>query len=113
MFRVPIARSPSCVQMYRVMYTCAMTQYSIADARKHLPEIIDEALAGGAVRLTRRGREVAVLVSVSEYDRLRQGRRNFSETYAAFRKRFPEGSGIEPEYWRTIRSADTGRKIEL
>jgi prevent-host-death family protein len=40
------------------------------DARAHLSRLIDEALAGRPQRISRRGTEVAVLVSAAEYDRL-------------------------------------------
>ena len=59
--------------MYISMYTGEMSkQYSIADARRNLPSLVDEAEAGSEVQLTRRGRAVAVLVSVEEYQRLMQ-----------------------------------------
>jgi len=64
-------------------------QYSIADARRKLPSLVDEAEAGSEVQLTRRGRAVAVMVSVEEYARLKGNRVVFSEAYDAFRKRFP------------------------
>ena len=38
-------------------------KYSIAEARTHLPTIIDEAEAGLEIELTRRGKPVAVIVS--------------------------------------------------
>ena len=46
-------------------------QYSIADARNNLPGLVHEVERGAAVELTRRGKPVAVLVSVDEYRRLR------------------------------------------
>jgi antitoxin Phd len=45
-------------------------QYSIADARNHLPALIREAESGCAVEITRRGKPVAVLLSSREYARL-------------------------------------------
>ena len=38
-----------------------MTSYSVADAKNHLPALIDRALAGEAVVITRHGRPVAEL----------------------------------------------------
>lgn len=90
-----------------------MIQYSIADARRQLPAIIDEAASGNDVQLTRRGRPVAVVLSMAEYERLKAGKKSFSEAYAAYRLKFPEGHGIEPEYWEAIRSKDTGREVDL
>jgi prevent-host-death family protein len=90
-----------------------MTQYSIADARKHLPALVDEVAAGNDVQLTRRGTPVAVVVSIAEYQRLKAGKKTFSEAYADFRSKFPEGHGVEPEYWDAIRSKDPGREVDL
>ena len=45
-------------------------EYALADAKTHLTEIVREAEAGAAVRLTRRGKPVAVLLSVANYERL-------------------------------------------
>ncbi len=106
--------------MYTTVYTFGMTQYSIAEARKNLPAVIDEALAGGEVRLTRHGREVAVLVSTAEYDRLkRDKRRSVREAYDAYRAEFPEGDTSDgndplgPEYWDSLRDRSPGREVEF
>jgi len=51
--------------MYIMMYTCTMPKsYSVAQARAHLPDILDEVKAGREVQLTRRGTPAAVVVSV-------------------------------------------------
>ena len=99
--------------MYMLMYTNAMPDYSIADARKHLPAIVDEAASGKGVQLTRRGRPVAVVVSVAEYERLKAGKKSFAEAYDAYLSKFPDGHGIEPEYWDALRSKDPGREVNL
>lgn len=61
--------------------------YSIAEARDHLPSLVREAEQGGRVSLTRRGKPVAVLISVSEYDRLTTGRTDFYGALIDFRAR--------------------------
>jgi prevent-host-death family protein len=38
-----------------------MTDYSVADAKNHLPKLIDKALAGEEVVITRRGKPVVEL----------------------------------------------------
>jgi prevent-host-death family protein len=89
-------------------------RYSIAEARKKLPGLIDEAQAGTSVELTRRGRSVAVLVSVDEFERLKERRPSFVDAHAAFRKRFPaERGGIEPRYFRSLRDRSPGRKVDV
>lgn len=49
-------------------------KYSIADAKNHLSRVVHEAEDAGHVELTRRGRPVAVVLSLAEYDRLRGAR---------------------------------------
>jgi prevent-host-death family protein len=56
--------------IYLAMKGLLMTQdYSIAEARNRLPKLVHEA-ERGPIRLTRRGRPVAVIVSLVEYKRL-------------------------------------------
>ena len=97
-----------------------MTQYSIAEARKNLPAIVDEAVSGGEVRLTRHGREVAVVVSTAEYDRLKSGKKSFREGYEAWVAEFrkepyneDDGPEIGPEYWDALRDRSPGREVDL
>ena len=99
------------------MYTDRVTQYSIAEARKHLSEIVDDAIDGEPARITRRGREVAVVLSTEEYERLRAGKRSFAETYDAYRAKYPEGRPLEPgepeigaEFWDGLRDRSPGRQ---
>lgn len=97
------------------MYIYRMSkQYSIADARKKLPTVIDEAEAGAEVELTRRGKPVAVVISVEEYQRLKTKRVAFGEAYARFRIAYPSGTGgIGPEYFAGLRDRGPGRPIDL
>lgn len=61
--------------------------YSIAEARDQLPSLVHDAERGGRVSLTRRGKPVAVLISVSEYERLTAGRTDFLGALVDFRAR--------------------------
>lgn len=91
-----------------------MKQYSIAEARRNLPALVDEAVAGGHVRVTRRGEPVVVIVSLEEFERLSSRRASFREEYAAYEAEFPEdGQGVEPEYWEAIRDRSLGPEVEL
>jgi prevent-host-death family protein len=47
-----------------------MSDFSIAEAKSHFARLVQEAESGRAVRITRRGQSVAVLMSGAEYDRL-------------------------------------------
>lgn len=89
-------------------------RYSIADARAKLSGIIDQAEAGEAVELTRRGRPVAVVLSCAEYERLRSGRPRFGDAYRAFLERFPLAEvGIDDELFAAARDRSPGRKVKL
>jgi prevent-host-death family protein len=45
---------------------------NLAEARKKLPELADRASAGQTYFVSRRGRELAVLIGVDEYQRLKE-----------------------------------------
>lgn len=101
--------------MYISMCTGEMSkQYSIADARRNLPTVVDEVASGSEVQLTRRGRPVAVVVSIEEYERLKAQRTTFAKAYESFRKRFPEGGGrISQKDLRALRDRGRGRSVDL
>ena len=89
-------------------------EYSVADARKNLPAVLDEVASGAEIQLTRRGRPIAVLVSVDEYEKLKAGRTTFSEAYRAFRQEHPGGGkGVGGAYFRKLRDRTPGRKVSL
>ncbi len=52
-------------------------QYSIAEARNHFTAIVRDVEREAAVELTRRGKPVAVLLSVQEYKRLSSNKGGF------------------------------------
>lgn len=45
---------------------------NLAEARKNLSQLTDEAYAGNMITVARRGREMAVLMGVKEYRRLKE-----------------------------------------
>lgn len=47
-----------------------MTKWSIQDAQKQFSELMDKALAEGPQVITRRGTEVAVVMSAAEFRKL-------------------------------------------
>ncbi len=86
-------------------------QYSIAEARDNFPRVVHEAESGESVELTRRGRPVAVLLSLEEYRRLAAGRPSFWEEYEEFRRRHA-GSEIETEdVYADVRDSTPGRSF--
>lgn len=88
--------------------------YSVADARAHLPNILDEVEAGKDVHLTRRGRSVAVVISQDRYEALRRERTTFADAYRAFALRHaPEDLALEPDLFESLRDRAPGRKVRL
>lgn len=55
--------------------------WPVQDARARLSHLIDEVLAGRPQRISRRGKDVAVLISAAEYDRLVKPRESLVEFF--------------------------------
>ncbi len=88
--------------------------YSIAQARSQLSELIHETERGRAVELTRRGKAVAVLLSVEEHRRLTAARPSFAEAYGAWRQRVgAEELGLDPVDFNKLRDRSPGRDVKL
>lgn len=89
-------------------------RYSIAEARSQLPGLVDRAEAGQAIELTRRGKPVAVLLSLRELERLRGNRAHFGAAYRRFLEthRLDE-IGIDAEAFDSTRDRGPGRKVVL
>lgn len=64
-----------------------MTQYSIAQARNQLAQLVHKVEAGETAELTRRGQRVAVIMSAEEYDRFRP-KKNFWQSVLEFRAEY-------------------------
>ena|SRR5260221_14402774 len=101
--------------MYILMYTTGMSKsYSVADARVHLPDILDDVEAGKAVELTRRGRPVAIVLSPRRYEALRRAHSGFGDAYRAFVGRHrPEDIGLEANFFESLRDRAPGRRVRL
>lgn len=84
-------------------------QYSIAEAREKLAYVIQEAEQGATVELTRRGKPVAVLLSLDEYDRLSRKRRSFWESYQEFRRKYSDLEVETKDAFSDIRDSSPGR----
>ena len=101
--------------MYILTYTMNMAKtYSVADARAHLPEILDDVEGGKEVHLTRRGRPVAVVLSQERYDAIRREHSNFGDAYRAFIECYPPDElGLDPDFFDSIRDRAPGRGVRL
>lgn len=86
--------------------------FSIAEARSNLPSLVQDAERGTPVEITRRGKPVAVLVSVSAYERSRAARPLLGDMIAAFREtfEFPE-CGLSDEDMQGLRDTGSGREV--
>jgi prevent-host-death family protein len=91
-----------------------LRRYSVSRARTNLPAIVDQAEAGKQIELTRRGRPVAVVVSLREFERLRGERPAFADAYRAFLARFPLAEvGLDRGFPGSVRDRATGREVSL
>jgi antitoxin Phd len=86
-------------------------QYSIAQARDHLPGIIHEVERGSPVELTRRGKPVAVIVSLPQYRRLSEGKKKDLWEAIQELRQSPDFEGIEleEEIGEKLRGPSPGR----
>lgn len=101
--------------MYIFMYTNLMAKsYSVADARAHLPDILDDVEAGKEIELTRRGRAVAVVISAEKYAALRSEQSSFGEAYRAFTSRYAlDEIGLDSDAFDSVRDPAPGRRVRL
>ncbi|SRR5690606_35696297 len=101
--------------MYIKMYTIGMLKrFSIAEARANLSTIVDQVEAGQEIELTRRGKPVAVVLSLRELERLRGERTSFGEAYGRFLQAHPlREVGLEEGYFDSARDRGHGRKVSL
>lgn len=87
-------------------------QYTISEAKNSLPAIINSVEKGPSVKLTRRGRPVAVLLSIKEYEKLSHKRVGFWDTLAALRKQAGDIE-ISDKDFEGLRDCSSGREVEL
>ncbi len=89
-----------------------LEQYSIAKARNHFTSLVRAVEHESAIELTRRGKPVAVILSIPEYERLLARQPGFWETYSAFKKQVNlEELGIEPDTFADLRDRSPGREL--
>lgn len=85
-------------------------QYSIAQARSSLPSLVHAAEQGEPVELTRRGRAVAVILSVIEYQKLTGRKPDFYESILGWRKEHESDLDDEPFVAERDRAPGKDRK---
>ena len=88
------------------------TQYTISEAKNRLPSIIHSVERVPSVKLTRRGRPVAILLSIKEYEKLVNKNIGFWNALTDFRKQAGE-LGISDKDFEGIRDRSSGRTVDL
>ena len=89
-------------------------QFSIAEAKNKLPSIIHYIEKGPYVELTRRGKPVAVLLSIREYERLSRNFTGFWNALSVFRQNIhDEDIEISDVDFEGLRDPSAGREIEF
>ena len=87
--------------------------YSIAEARDRFAALVHDVEQDGPVQITRRGEVVAVLFSLSEYQRLTEKRAGFIQAVSEFRAAYNVPAlEIDPDLF-AVRPADSGRDVDL
>lgn len=88
--------------------------FSIAEARHNLAALVHELERHPLIQLTRRGKPVAVLLSVREYHRLAKNPGQFWEAYETFRNSLDLTKlDIEPSAFEGARDKSPGREVSL
>ncbi len=88
-------------------------RYSIAEARDQLPRVVHDAESGNPAEITRRGKPVAVVLSVQEYRRLAGGTTGFWQAFTAFRDEVDVPAlAIKKGDFEALRDPSSGRPFE-
>ena len=101
--------------MMMAIWEAAMSrEYSIAEAKDHLPEVVRAAETGEPVTLTRRGRPVAVILSLARYRELRTTRPDFWEVAEGIRRAAAlDGVEFAEADFAGLRDELPGRDIDI
>jgi prevent-host-death family protein len=87
---------------------------SIADARNRLARVVHDVETGPPVELTRRGKRVAIIVSVREFEKLSGARGSFVSALRRFRKANGlRRAGIGRSFFRGLRDKSPGRPVKI
>jgi antitoxin Phd len=89
-------------------------QFSIAEAKNRLPTIVHSVENGPSVELTRRGKPVAVILSIQEYERLSRKYTGFWSALSQYRRKVEnEGIEISDRDFKGLRDLSSGREVGL
>jgi antitoxin Phd len=89
-----------------------LERYSIAQARDRFTSLVRTVERDAAIELTRRGKPVAVILSIQEYERLLARQAGFWQAYSVFKEQVNlEELGIEPHTFAGLRDRSPGREV--
>lgn len=87
-------------------------EYSIAEARDQFTTIVRDLETTPSIQLTRRGKPVAMLLAIEEYERLAAGRTGFWDNYQTFRNAINLAElDIDPAIFSDLRDTAPGREV--
>jgi cellobiose PTS system EIIB component len=92
-----------------------MIQYSIEEVQAQLSDIVQTVEHGEAIEITRKGQQVAILLSIEEYKSLKKEKSGFGRALEEFRQKYDvEDADIDPdEIFRDVRDKSPGREVIL
>ena len=98
--------------MYRGRYI--MLNYSIAETKNNLSQLVHKVEEGEVIQITRRGQSVAVLLSLDDFKKYNQLSISPANTLKGFlqNKDFQDVD-IEASIFDELRATQSGRAIEL
>jgi len=88
--------------------------YSVAETKNGLTKILRLVERKGHVHITRRGKPVAVVMSVEEFEALRPRRPTFGEAFRRFEQsEHAEHAVFDDEFFEGLRDQSPGREVDL
>lgn len=90
-------------------------QYSIEQIPGNLNKILQDIKQGEPIQIVQQGKQIAVILSAAEYERLLHPKSSFSSALKEFREELIEEEiEIDPdEVWGDVRSHSPGREVIL
>lgn len=88
-----------------------MKQFTVAEARSQLANLLHHVESIGPIQISRRGKPVAVLLSMVEYQKLQRGPKSFGDLMAEFRSRH-DLSDMEGVF-EGLRDVSPGRDLDI
>lgn len=89
-------------------------QYTITEAKNRLTSIVHSVEKGPSIKLTRRGKPVAVLLSIREYEKLGRRKNGFWDALSGFRDRAEKSNiTITGDEFKSLRDDSSGREVNF